>query len=384
MFTESPLVGRGPNAFAVEATHHRPSRDATAAAAFDVADDPHSVFFAMLTSAGVLGAAGYLIALAWVLRRGVEVEPSNIIAAGFFGGVIAYFVQSLVSIDEVGLRVGFWIVIGGMAASMVGAEVLAKEPGTTKARGKGKKAAQKLRPLRNPAAVGVTIIASLAAMFWTGRFMLADAQVRAGVEAFTAVEPFEGRDLFENAIGFRADYEYRNLYGFHSGRTALDGGEEAGAPFAEARDDAYEYLEHFPDVGAMRDYALLLARWEPVDPTAVDRAADIYLRAVTLDPITPLLTDEAAEILVEVGRVDDAERVFEAHVEAAFPEETPNPLVAAEWGQLAAAFAGTGQTEFAEVAIEKALALDPAQAAALAAREVLKAAELEATEEAAP
>lgn len=375
MFMESPLVGRGPNAFAVEATHHRPPRDVTAVAAMDVADDPHSVFFAMLTSAGVLGGAGYLVAMAWVVRRGIEIGPSNVIAAGFFGGTIAYFVQSLASIDEVGLRVGFWIVLGGMTASMIGAEVSVEEPKAIKARGKGRKSAPKPQPLRNPVALGATALVTLAAVLWTGRFMLADVQVRSGIEAFTALEPFEGRDSFQDALNSRADYEYRNLYGFQSGLTAIDGGVEAGAPFARARDEAYEYLEHFPEVGAMRDYALLLARWEAADPTADDRAAELYLRAVTFDPINPLLSREAAEILVEVARVDDAEQVLEAHVAAAYPEADPAPLVATQWGQLAATFVEAQQVESAEIAIERALALDPAQAEALQAREVLDAAD---------
>lgn len=369
MFAESPLIGRGPNAFAVEATQYRPARDATQAAAFDVADDPHSVFLAMLTSAGILGGLGYLVAMGWLLRRGLQIPPDNVLAVSFFGGGVAYFVQSLASIDEVGLRVAFWIVLAGLTAATV-READERAPAAARNRKKTKE----VHPLRWPIAVGVTALLGVSGAAWAARFMVADIQVRSGIELFTDIKPFEGQEAFESALGFRDDFEYRSIYGFQSGQTAVDGGEDAGLPFAEERDEAYAYLAEFPDVGAMRDQAVLLNSWSRAEPDAADEAADLYLRAVGFDPINPRLTDEASVVLMEVGRVEDAEEVLNAHLAAAYPGEPVEPRLASKWGSLAVTFAQQTEVELAEEAIERALAIDPAQPEALQAQEMLETA----------
>ncbi|MEA2498700.1 MAG: hypothetical protein QOH26_1105, partial [Actinomycetota bacterium] len=107
MTADSPLVGRGPDVYALEGTLHRSREEAAGVGGFDFTDQPHNVALWFFACAGALGGAGFLVAVGWGLKRGLELGDDQVLAGAFFGAVAAYFVQYLVSIDTVALRTVF-------------------------------------------------------------------------------------------------------------------------------------------------------------------------------------------------------------------------------------------------------------------------------------
>src|SRR3712207_4053239 len=62
---------------------------------------------------GVPGLAGFVLLIAWTLRKAWR-ATSDPLAAGFGAGAVAYFTQSLVSIDALVLTVPFWVCIAAL------------------------------------------------------------------------------------------------------------------------------------------------------------------------------------------------------------------------------------------------------------------------------
>jgi O-antigen ligase len=367
MGSAHPIIGRGPNAFAVEGIQYRPQRDASSVSPFDVTNDPHSVFLALFTSAGVLGGAGFLTLVGWLWWRGRSPDTEDQWTMAFLGASAAYITQALVSIDEVGLRVVGWTCIGALATTGV------QQAAAPSKRNRKKKNAS-ARWLKSPVLVAVAAVIAVLGVWGSVRFAYADMKVQEAIDQFTEIDYLTGSRNFESALGVRNDYHYRYLFGFRLGFAAVDGGPE-GQPFADDRDRAFAYLRDFPDVNAMRDYARLLQQWAPVEPESTERAADLYLRAVSLDPINPILTSEAAGVLLELDRVDEAEEVVAAHVDAAFEGSEAAAAAARAWGSAALGLAERELVEPAQIAIDRALALDPAQADATTATNILESLE---------
>lgn len=361
MAADSPLVGRGPNAFAVEAPQHRPARDLTQAAATDIADDPHNVMLQLAANAGLPGAIGFLALLAWVLvvaRRYLD-QP---FVAALAAGAVAYFLQSLVSIDEVGLRLWFWACVGGLGATVL-QHAVAEEPtqAPRKARGTRRKQAAADTPLqRVPLVIATGLLGVVGMTAAVLTIAVPDVFAKQGVDAFNDIDPFTGRDRLQSAIALREDYEYRQMLGFQSGQAAADGGARAGQTFADTRDDAYGYLDNFPNVGALRDHASLLLKWAVVEEEDAQIAADLYIRATTLDPVNPLIARETIDVLVTLERWDDLEAACRRFLSVG--EER-----AEAWGGLALALEEQGDSDEAATAARRALDIEPAQPLALRA-----------------
>jgi hypothetical protein len=368
MFTTSPLIGRGPNAFAVEGVQYRPARDVGATSPFEVADDPHNVFLQLATSAGALGALGFLVLAAWVVRRTQLTEGDSLWEIAFSAGAVAYLLQSIVSIDEVGLRFAAWVCLGGIAAAAPhGPAAAASKTKRDRSRSRRKEATS----LRLPALVALVGLVALTGLWWAAGFARADARVRHAIDLFGEVQYLTGSDEFEAALGFREEFRYRFRYGFHSGMAAQDGGRE-GIPFARQRDEAFAYLESFPDVGAMRDYAQLLNRWSVIDSDAAQRAGDLYVRATTLDPVNPVLRSEAVLVLLPLERETEAETILQRHVTALHEDPVERAAALAEaWTDAAEGL--LADEEAARFALAKALALDPTNERAMQILQTLDA-----------
>lgn len=307
MAADHPIAGQGPNSYAVEGPQYRPVDDA-AVHGLDFSDDTHSVPLAFLTGAGVLGLLGYLVVAGWVTQQGRSIDGDDLLQVAFISSAAAYFVQSLVSIDEVALRTAFWAVLGGIAASFYA--VRARSPSRKKwssekaaGRNKRKTSRRSTQPVRLLPGVALATIAGLVAVWWGAMFVLSDARVRWGSSAFRVGEPQEGQVDFEKAISFRGEYRYRHLNGFSAGVVAVDRGEKA-AQWSERTLESYSYLEDFPHVPALVDYARFLLGYSEFNPSLRDKAAESYLRITRLDPNNLQLLREAAEALTELGETD--------------------------------------------------------------------------------
>lgn len=356
MVAEHPLVGRGPNTYAVDGNRYRPADDA-AVHGLDYSDDTHSVPLSFATGAGALGVLGYLIVMGWIVYKARTVNGGHLLQVGFVAALAAYFIQSLVSIDEIALRTTFWAILGGLAASLAAPAVTNTDTRRkrTSPKAKSRKSATKTirrtpsEPPRRLPVVAVVVLVALFAVWWSGAFVLSDARVRWATASFRAGEPEEGRADFERAIEFRGDYRYRHLNGFFAGQAALTREERGSEWLREAR-DAFGFLETTPIVPALVDYARILLEYSEFDPSLRQEAADAYLRVTRYDPYNAALLAEAASALLEARQPEALVELLEDRLTEL---EDRSPIL---WAYLAAAYERTGEDAAAEEALERAVA----------------------------
>lgn len=313
MAADHPVVGRGPNAYAVEGSQYRPVDDA-AFYGLDFSNDVHSVPLTFLTAAGALGLLGFLVLVGWVVSQVRTTNGDHLLRVGFLAAGAAYLVQSLVSIDEITLRTTLWAVIGGLAASShralttprkdKTASTTRRSPRVSKAR---VEKARFLPGLALIAAAGVTLV------WWGAGFIVNDARVRSGLVAFGRGQPERGQIEFDRAIAFRGDYHYRHQNAFYAGQVAVERGERGREWFEEAR-RAYSYLDAFPHVPSLVDQARLLLAYSEFDHSLRGEAADVYLRLTQLDSQNLPLLIEAVEALEKLGRTESVE-LLEARID---------------------------------------------------------------------
>jgi O-antigen ligase len=295
MAGDAPIVGHGPNAFAIEVWQYRvvPEAEATHYAA---ADDPHSVPFSLLAAAGVVGLTGFLTVFGWVAWQARKLQPPDLLAAAFLGGIVAYFVQSFLSIDELSLRVGLWTVLAGFVASRVPAQK--GVPANKKRRKTAASTKKRIRvePLRAPVVVALLAVVAAAGLAWSAGLLLADRRYLRGNQLFASGQPDAASREYELALGFRDEYEMRHTYGFHIGDTGVALEDES---YIDESRRVFSYLEDFPDVSAIRDYARVMRQWSGIEPDADPEAEALYERAAQLDQQNPRLQEEAANVLGE-------------------------------------------------------------------------------------
>ena len=356
MAAASLLVGRGPNAFALEHPQYRTAED-VAQVGLDITDDPHSVFLSFLTSAGAFGVIGYLVAVAWVVRSARTTPGEALLAGGFLGAISAYLVQSLVSIDTVALRVAGWTALAGFAAARAPALV-------AKARSKAQKKKAAREPLRALPALPVLMLLAVAGVWAGSQLILKDATFRHAGNLLQDGEGQAALDAYERSVSFNGNPHYRRGYGRLLGQVAVAAGESNGEPFIERARQAFDFVQQLPQVHAALDYAETLKNWAEVDPSAEDDAVEAYLLAASYDPLDPAAFTEAASGLRELGAHDQIIGLLQPVVTELDHGEL--------WGQLALAQAESGDASAAEDSLSRALALNPSSTAAQQAQTILE------------
>lgn len=359
MALEHPIVGGGPNTFYVEGAEHRPVADALYWN-FNIADDPHSVYFAFLSNAGVLGLMGFVAAFGWVAYRTISRPPQDWIGAAFLGSIAAYFTQALITIDEVSLRLALWVALAGYVVSF---EPRPPEPRPARARRRRGKRRPAREPLRAWPAVALVTIATLGALYFSGLFLVADGRVHQGNVLFAQGLTEPAQREYERALGTRNDYEYRRRFARSLGQVAAQQQQQGSDDYDRAL-EALSYLDDFPQVSTLIERARLVFQQAALDPELLQRAVAYYEEAFEIDPLNPIIRTEYADALIAVGRPDEAVSVLEAFVPEMSEGQYPQ-----FWGELALARALTGDESAAQEAIEVALALDPENSAAQRAQE---------------
>lgn len=333
---ERPLLGWGPNSYYIEATRFR-SFSNVITADFGKADDPHSVPLALLANTGLVGFFGFLFVIGWSVKKGLNSIPDRGPAVALFGVVAAYAVQAIVSIDEIPLRVLFWVGVGGLATTVERDEKSVSEPLMT--------------PVR-VAASGLAIASGIAGAIWSAGLIVADGRVLHALNTFQTSRSSDGIDAFEAALRFRDEYRYRELYSEQLGRVAVSL-RERGAPYMTRVAELDQYLDHFPETIALWKSARVWHRWGIVDRSADERARDLISAAVDQDPNHPLLRVLLSEVLIDIDRPAEAVAVL----------EPLSPLVNGwstdYWAALAIARAESGDITGAREAIQMGSAYDP-------------------------
>lgn len=334
---DSPLVGVGPNVFAIEGTLNRPL-EAALLRNFTKGDDPHSVPLAMLANTGLLGLAGYFVALTWGLSA-IRKRSQDTFGIAFGGSLIAYTVQAFASIDEISLRFAFWIVLAGLGVIGVRAES-----------GVPTRAPLSRRLLASLLVLASMLLAALAVR----TFLVADRHVALALDAIERQDPAEASREFRAAIDLRADTEYRRLYAGSIGNAAISQGlPEGRALIAEMR-QAFDYLDSFPDPQAMSVEGELFYKWSAFEPAAADEALQTLERARKLDPNNPLLGVLIADVLIRVGDYEEAIAELEPHARV-LTEEFPEYLALYYdlWADLAIAQTKAGRDQEASDAFAR-------------------------------
>ncbi|MDQ3986528.1 MAG: O-antigen ligase family protein [Actinomycetota bacterium] len=308
MAWDSPVWGHGPNVFAIEGGHHRVLEDALAHE-MGFADAPHSVPLSLFANAGLLGLLGFTLLAVWTIRLLIRSQPYTVLRAGFGAAAIAYFVQSLVSLDSLVLGFALWVCLGALGASA--------------ATGRPPQSEGVQRPRWAVAlGLGAGVLLILASVSWSVRFVRVDAEIVGAVEAFEEKRFDEGETAFDKALGLRFDPHYKSLFIGSLGRAALSNPSHGHDYISKMRSES-TYLKDFPSIRFLSSYADWMHQWSVYMPAVEGEALRALLAGRRLDPYNPVSVVSTAEALVHSGRPEDAARVA-ARLQDAIEDELPD------------------------------------------------------------
>jgi len=368
--SEAPVIGKGPNAFALEGSRYRSRQDVIAhrhyvpgftpvPIDYQTSDDVHSVPLSVLVASGGVGLGALSLAWLWILRRGVDRRAPAGLYAAFFGALLAYLVQSGVSVDEVPIRLAFFASLGGFLAALPRSETA--DAGSQVPRHADKAMWRSVVGL----AIGVAMI--IGGTWWAFNFVRADRLVREGVTAFSEGDHVKGEARIRSALAFRDEVTYKQMLSELLGLAGLQQ-EERGAALIAKMERLNAFLKEIPDVGAIQAYARLLNYWGHFEPQADARALLLYERAADLDPANPMIQVEAAEVLIDLEEPEAALarlQPMSSKLDGVMPEF---------WGSLAIARLVVGDEVEARAALTVGEELDPIDCRVSVARELLRVA----------
>lgn len=332
-----PLLGHGPNAYAIEGPLHR-SVESALFTNFVKGDEPHSIPLAMLANLGLVGLTSFAFLFVWALMKWRSDRPSSVLRTATLAAIGAYGIQALVSIDEPALRFAFWVLLASTACFAV------KAPSQSTRRSSLRFAA----PLAW-IAIGIGVFGAGLA---TVGLPLADYKANRGTQLFTTGAVVQGRTQFLQALALRDDNEYRRRYGGALGIAALEG--HGGQALVDEMKEQFSYLDSFPDAQALAFYGELLNLWSSERAEANEEALQVYERATELDPYNPLLAVDVSDALLQEGRPAEAEEHLE-RFERLLTEQYPEyaPLYSDVWSSLAMARATLGRDDEARAALAR-------------------------------
>lgn len=331
MGLDSPVVGHGPNSFAVLGVQYRTELDAVTQG-YNYTDDPHSVPLSLFSGWGLLGVAGYGALVLWIFRRGQG--GLDLIGWMFLASAVAYLVQSIVSIDELSLRVALWTSLGGLSAASLSTRSKTKRSPDKRVSSRVRKRNRPPRSLQRVPAVIAVVFVFFIPVVWSTLLVVADARFQGAMNLFDEGKTQLATREAEEALSFREEYRYRHLMGVSLGNAAATLGDEE---LIAQMNRAFAYLHGFPDLPALRDQARLLHEWRPQEVATNERALALYMRAMELDPKNPRLKLEAVPVALAARQFSTAEEVALAALEIAGPDDEASLIV-----QLGDANAGEG------------------------------------------
>lgn len=350
----SPVWGHGPNAFGYMGVQFRSLEEAERTG-FEFPDDPHSLPLSLFANAGILGLIGFLVLAAWTITRlrdsGADILQASVAVAG-----VAYIAQSLVSIDELSLRVVAWASIGAMAVSSI--HPSAEEAPRKKARRKRRAQAS---PIQRPALALIALAAPIAAGAFAVLFVRADA-------AMADARALLGRAAFDDAIvehdrslSPRNEIEYRHQFGFGLAQQVVRRQQSQYIPRIE---EALAVFPSFPDLPAIRDAGRAFLALGSLDASHQQTAADLYESAIEIDDKNVELTSEALVAFTYAMRFSLAIDTFEELSQS-------EGLTAAGMAAVAISYWEEDQPDAARESLERASALDPSDPIVKRASEVI-------------
>lgn len=119
MFIDSPLIGIGPDSYGDWYQRMRSEKSIMAPGSVEtITNSAHNVFIDILASAGILSFLGYLAIAIYTLFISIRyITKTKSVSPTFtslFIGYVAYLLQSVVSINQIGLAVWGWVLPGAI------------------------------------------------------------------------------------------------------------------------------------------------------------------------------------------------------------------------------------------------------------------------------
>ena len=344
LWREEPLVGHGPEAFALEGQRNRPVNEAVAFPDL-MADDPHSVPLSYLVTAGVFGGLGYLVLLIWSIWavRSSTLKPESL-SWGFAAGLAAYITQSTVSIDELPLRVILVACMVGVLGTTTASSRRAKKPSKLTSRG------QRIPPIR--IAVGASAMA--VGIILGGLLLVADQRI-IQADRTSSRDAEAGLAQARSAMNTWPLVRYQQVVAELT--LVASGGFGQPAPRVA---EAFERLRRYPDPRYKITYANYLK--ELGDLEGAKREFNLALET---DPNSPRARVGLARLHLSGGDAPGALELLEPLIPYASPSGFNEDALADLWGVYALALSESGTPEQSEEAARRALELDPTQPEAL-------------------
>lgn len=340
LWSDNPLVGLGPEAFALEGQRNRPVNEAVAFSDL-TADDPHSVPLSYLVTGGLVGGVGYIVLLIWSvwMIRSSTSQPESL-KWGFAAGLAAYITQSTVSIDELPLRVILVACMVGVLGSPTPSSRRAKKPSKLAS---GSKA---IPPLR--IAMGATAIAVGLSL---GGLLLGADQRIVDADRTSTDDAEAGLAQARSAMNTSPLVRYEEVVA----ELTLVASDEFGPP-APRVTEAFERLQRYPDPRYRIAYANYLK-----DHSDLEGAKREFNLALEIDPNSPRARVGLARISLSEGDARGALELLEPLIPYASPSGYNDDALADLWGVYSLALRESGAAEQSQEAAQRALELDPTQ-----------------------
>jgi putative inorganic carbon (HCO3(-)) transporter len=360
MFRRHPLVGVGLDHYGEYWRQVRPDASTVKLGGDAFSDAAHSVPLQMLAQGGVVLITAYVLFVAvtaWTLLRGLRtLHGEDLLLLGALGGAwTAYTIQSLVSIDQVPLLVVQYATAGAIVGVVGATRRSIRLPGALaviqQPKRRGRTQVKRRRSLSG-GDLG-TLVGASCLLLWIGWLSL--SPLRANAAARTG-----------DVARARGDGNTA-LNAYQRANRVLPGAaiywEKTGALYEDVKQPDLAFstyrngLRHDPmDVGLLRRAANLGV----AKPGATAEVMKWLARAVELDPTNPTTVIQAADFFTAHGRSGTSLRIL-AKPLALFPQN------ADMWAQAGSAYASVGQQARSRDAFERALRINPEQAAAKAA-----------------
>ena len=181
MFKSHPLIGVGPDRFGAYFRQYRDARQALRRGPDDASDAAHNVLIHIAATGGIFALLLYLLltgAIIWLGLRAIKSASGRgqLVVAAVFGAWMAYQIQSLISIDNLGIAVWGWL-LGGVIVGLAQPEFV--ETIAINSRKRAKATAKKSQQQRTQF-IGIALASLLAiiSLILTGPMFAADVAMQ--------------------------------------------------------------------------------------------------------------------------------------------------------------------------------------------------------------
>jgi hypothetical protein len=258
----------------------------------------------------------------------------------------AYVIQSLVSIDELSLRVALWVGLAGLAL-------------TSREKERPRRTPRRMwRWLKWPGYLCVLLL-TVGTLLLAWRILAADHHALEMKRALSHDDLSQARTSLKAALASREEPEYGVLFGQEVTRLAL---EDDLSPASTIRDltIAFASARELPGLRTLASYADGLKQLAHVDKGAARDALAVFGRVRRVDPHNPLAAVELADLHLLQGHPQAAREAlqpFEPTLAPVQPEYVrPYPEF---WGALSITAIDLGDERTARQALAKARSLGP-------------------------